>query len=428
MELTGAPEATRALQHSDDPMSATSQGGTRRRVLMVAACPFPARRGTPVRIERMAEALGRRGHDVHVATYHLGETEPNPHFTVHRIGDVPGYQQTAPGPNWRKLLLLDPRLQALVYRLAGKLCPDVIHAHHFEGLLVSVPARYRFGIPLVFDAHVLLDGELEYYEMGMPGRMRRRVARSLDWMLPRAADHVISISDEISQRLYADYRMSTAAVTVVPNGVEAQFFEGGRDAFPHDGTPRIVFAGNLAKYQGIDYLLRAFALVRQSRSDVRLVIITESPTDETATQARALGVLDAIDFVPAELNRLPDQLTSAQVLLNPRTVCPGVPMKLLNYMASGAPIVTFAGSSRYLVDGASGVVVANEDVDAFATGILGLLADPAHAERVGREAQAFARRSLSWGASAAMIERVYDRVIGAPPQLPTTEPTASAPR
>ncbi|MEI2791136.1 MAG: glycosyltransferase family 4 protein [Steroidobacteraceae bacterium] len=408
--------------------SGVSPDATRRRVLMVAACPFPARRGTPVRIERMAEALGRRGHEVHVATYHLGETEVNPHFTVHRIRDVPGYQTTAPGPNWRKLLLLDPRLQSLVYKLARTLRPDVIHAHHFEGLLVSLPARYRRRIPLVFDAHVLLDGELEYYQLGMPGALRRRAARTLDWMLPRAADHVISISDEISQRLDTDYGMSTASVSVVPNGVEAQFFEGRRDAFPRDGLKRIVFAGNLASYQGIEYLLQAFAHVRQARRDVRLVLVTESPTDELAAAARALGLLDAIEFIPAELARLPSQLTSADVLVNPRTKCPGVPMKLLNYMASGAPIVSFEGSSRYLVDGQSGIVVPNEDVRSFAAGILGLLADPARAERLGLEAQAFARKSLSWGASATMIERVYDRVLGDRPRFPSTEPAAPAPR
>ncbi len=376
----------------------------------------------------MAETLGRRGHDVHVATYHLGDTETNPHYTVHRIRDVPSYQQTAPGPNWRKLLLLDPRLQALVYSLTRSLRPDVIHAHHFEGLLVSLPARYRRKVPLVFDAHVLLDGELEYYEMGMPGALRRRAARTLDWLLPRAADHVISISDEISQRLDTDYGMSPGSVTVVPNGVEPQFFEGRRDAFPRDGHKRIVFAGNLAKYQGIEYLLQAFTHVQQARRDARLVMVTESPTDEIAAQASALGLLDAIEFLPAELARLPSQLASADVLVNPRTICPGVPMKLLNYMAAGAPIVTFAGSSRYLVHGLSGVVVPNENVRSFADGILGLLADPANAERVGREAQAFARKSLSWGASAAMIEQVYDRVTGGLPRLPSAEPAAPAPR
>ena len=52
------------------------------RIAIVAACPFPLPRGTPVRILRMAEALADRGHEVHVVTYHLelrrGELEDPP--------------------------------------------------------------------------------------------------------------------------------------------------------------------------------------------------------------------------------------------------------------------------------------------------------------------------------------------------------------
>lgn len=395
----------------NEDSSASSRGSQRRRVLMVAACPFPARRGTPVRIERMAEELGRRGHQVHVATYHLGDPVASPHITVHRSRDVPGYRQTAPGPNWRKLLLVDPRLQSTVYRLTRELRPDIIHAHHFEGLLVSLPARYRYRTPLVFDAHVLLDGELEYYEMGMPGTLRRRLARTMDRLLPRAADHVISVSEEIRDRLQGDYGMRPGAVTVIPNGVEAEFFQGAAGAFPGDGLKRIVFAGNLAKYQGIDYLLQAFRIVLETRRDVRLVMVTESPTEEFAREAAVLGLLDWIELAPSELSRLPSQLASADVLVNPRTRCPGVPQKLLNYMAAGTPIVSFEGSTRYIVDGRSGIVVANEDVRAFASGILRLLADPAAARQFGREAQDFARKSLSWSATAVMIEGVYDQML-----------------
>ncbi|CAN5167478.1 hypothetical protein BH20GEM2_BH20GEM2_04590 [soil metagenome] len=35
---------------------------------MVAACPLPAPRGTPIRILRLAEALALRGHEVHLVT------------------------------------------------------------------------------------------------------------------------------------------------------------------------------------------------------------------------------------------------------------------------------------------------------------------------------------------------------------------------
>lgn len=407
--------------------SMPSIGGDRgthgRRILMVAACPFPMRRGTPVRIERMAEELGRRGHDVHVATYHLGDTDQNPNFVTHRIRDVPGYRNTEPGPNWRKLLQLDPLLQSTVYRLTRELRPDVVHAHHFEGLLVSLPAHYRFGTPLIFDAHVLLDGELEYYDVRMPSTLRRRAARALDWLLPRAADHVISVSDEIRRRLYEDCGLPLNSVTVIPNGVEAEFFQGSTGAYPSDGMKRIVFSGNLAKYQGINYLLPAVRQVIEARRDVRLVIVTDSPSEEFAAEVEGLGMRDYVEILPSELSRLPSLLASADVLVNPRTRCPGVPQKLLNYMASGVPIVSFEGSTRYIVDGQSGIVVPNEDVRAFANGVQRVLDDPGMAATLGQAAREFARKSLSWSATAELIECVYDRVA---PNGPRPEPRSPA--
>ena len=123
----------------------------------------------------------------------------------------------------------------------------------------------RYRIPLVFDAHVLLDGELEYYDMGMPNGLRSRAARLLDRTLPRLADHVVSVSDEIRQRLHDEHGMSLDSITVVGNGVERPFFEGRRGAYPPDGLQRVVFAGNLASYQGVDLLLQAFVHVARAR-------------------------------------------------------------------------------------------------------------------------------------------------------------------
>ena len=80
------------------------------RIATVAACPFPSPRGTPVRIHRLSEALARRGHDVHVVTYHLGDDIQEAPFHVHRIRDVKFYHKTAPGPTYGKLLVLNPLL------------------------------------------------------------------------------------------------------------------------------------------------------------------------------------------------------------------------------------------------------------------------------------------------------------------------------
>ena len=145
---------------------------------MIAACPFPWPRGTPIRIHRIAEAVARRGHAVHVVTYHLGEELADPPFVVHRIRDVPAYRRTDPGPTVRKLFQLDPMLAGLLRRLHHEIRFDLVHAHHYEGLLVASHALR--GIPIVYDAHTLLTSELPTYPLGLPRgwiRARRPMAR-----------------------------------------------------------------------------------------------------------------------------------------------------------------------------------------------------------------------------------------------------------
>ena len=81
--------------------------GGRLPVAMVAACPFPANRGTPIRVQQMGEALVDLGYDVHVVTYHIGTERPLPGMTVHRTRPLRFYQDFSAGPNYAKLLLLD---------------------------------------------------------------------------------------------------------------------------------------------------------------------------------------------------------------------------------------------------------------------------------------------------------------------------------
>ena len=80
------------------------------RIAMVAACPFPARRGTPLRIERLADALQARGNEVEVVTYHLCDEPSSTGYPVHRIRGRTVVRSLPPGPTVRKLALYDPLL------------------------------------------------------------------------------------------------------------------------------------------------------------------------------------------------------------------------------------------------------------------------------------------------------------------------------
>ena len=99
---------------------------------MVAACPFPYPRGTPVRIFRMAEALSELGHEIHVITYHLGEKVESINFTLHRIPNLRFYKKVNPGPSYLKLMIVDPLLTYKIIKLHHKYNFDIFHAHHIE--------------------------------------------------------------------------------------------------------------------------------------------------------------------------------------------------------------------------------------------------------------------------------------------------------
>jgi glycosyltransferase involved in cell wall biosynthesis len=383
----------------------------RYRVAVVAACPFPWPRGTPIRIYRTAEALARRGHDVHVVTYHLGEPCEATPFAIHRIADVPTYRKCSPGPSWQKLAVIDP---LVVHRLRALLSApgfDVIYAHHVEGLLLALAARGRRQVPIVFDAHTLLESELPFYRIGLGQTLKARIGRGLDMLLPRLATRVIAVSEEIRRGFEEHSPELAGRITVIPNGVELNTFEVSH-ASAGPGSNTLIYTGNLAAYQGIDLMLRAFAALRGKRQDVRLEIVAEGGFAEYEPLALELGVRDSIDLVPLSFTEVPKRLAAATVALNPRTQCGGVPQKLLNYMAAGRPIVSFAGSAKHLRHGEDGWVVADDDVSGFADAIDRLLEDRCLARVMGENAREYVRAERSWECVGERIEQVFRDVYG----------------
>jgi glycosyltransferase involved in cell wall biosynthesis len=385
----------------------------RLRIAIVAACPFPAPRGTPIRIYRIAEQLGRRGHDVDVFTYHLGSQVENAPFRVHRIANVWTYRKQSPGPSYQKLFVLDPLLAARMVRAFRRRRYDVIHAHHAEGLLAALPPHLIYRTPLVFDVHTLIEAELPYYRMGLSRSVLRWIGGVMDKALPGHADHVIAVSEEICTAIVLKSGVQPQAISIIPNGIEDAFFDVGSPVATSRPPvrPLLVYAGNLAAYQGIEFLLRAFAVARRMQPQLSLQILTDSPFDEYEGLARELGVRAGIRLAHAELEDLPEYLAAAHVAVNPRNECTGLPQKLMNYMAAGCPIVTFSGSAKHIVHEENGLIVENYDINALADAMLRLIADRDLARRLGARARSFARSELGWPRTTERIEAVYDRVM-----------------
>jgi glycosyltransferase involved in cell wall biosynthesis len=405
---------------------------TRYRIAMVAACPMPARRGTPLRVERLAQALWRRGHHVEVITYHIADDAQVFEFPVHRIFGHPVYLSMPAGPNLRKLAVYDPALAWKLWHVLAKGKFDVVHAHHVEGLLTALPSKWRSRhTPIVYDAHTMLASELPSYGPKRSRSMVHRLGHWLDGVLPRRADHIVSVTSDIRNRLVNDHKIDGSKISVVTNGVELERFIV--PAPSTDGVVRIIYSGTLAAYQDVDLLLEAFARAWRLRNDLRLVFSVSNSFRGYLPQVAKLGIRDAVEVIPDNFDDLPTRLAGAAMAVLPRTQCDGIPQKLLNYMAAAKAIVSSAGSAKVIEHERTGLVVPNGDVDAFARAILRVAANPAFAQELGLAAREHVAKNYSWEQAAERVERVYDAVTPATSErgrgvreLRRTEPVARA--
>ena len=387
------------------------------KIAVVAACPFPYPRGTPIRIYRIAEALAARGHEVHVVTYHLGQNVKSAPFNVYRIPEIKTYQKCSPGPDYRKLLLLDLLLAVKLLQVLRKQHIDLIHAHHYEGLLIATAVQKLAKHPVIYDAHTLLQSELPFYNLGLSTRIKKWIGYLFDRHLPKLADHTISVTAEIEEKLISETNLAPEKITNITNGVEYDHFELKSKDYLSSNTyeKTLLFTGNLAAYQGIELMLQAFHQVLNQGQNVCLRIVSNSSFDEYASLANKLGIRERIELVPSDFYDLPQHFAEADIALNPRVACDGIPVKLLNYMAAGKVIVSFAGSAKVIEHNKTGLVVEDGNIAAFAQAICHLLENPALGQQLGTNAKEWVKSRHKWEIMAEKVEAVYEHVTGSTP-------------
>jgi 1,2-diacylglycerol 3-alpha-glucosyltransferase len=392
-------------------------------VAMVAAGPFPANHGTPGAIREMSDTLSQMGHAVHIVTYRTGQKDiVVRHAKVHRTGPFRSETNAKVGPSSEKFLE-DLALLRLLLRVVQRERIDIIHAHNYEAALIGVMAKWITGRPLLYNAVNLMSDELAGYGFIRPAWLARAIARGLDWFVPIFPDHITAVSPELKQ-WFVDHGTSERKVDVIPCGIRPEMFDNAdpekiRRRHPINGRAIVMYTGVLNAFQRIDYLLRAFAVVSKQRPDALLLIVSalvsESDEREHKKLADELGISGAVLWIgPHSLEDLPSYLALASVTVVSRPDCPGHPIKLLNYMLAGKPIVCFAGAAKGVRHLHDAFIVPDHDCDALGRGIITLLKDRALAARLGANARTTVLANFDWRRICQRIEHIYDRLLGNP--------------
>jgi glycosyltransferase involved in cell wall biosynthesis len=404
-----------------EPASHTRDGAKRYSIAMVAACAFPANHGSPASVREMSDTLSQMGHAVHIVTYSTGQEDIVVRYAkVHRTGPFRPETNAKVGPSPEKFLE-DLALFRLLLRVVKRERIDIIHAHNYEAALIGVMAKWITGRPLLYNAVNLMSDELAGYRFIRPAWLARAIAHGLDWFVPIFPDHITAVSPELKQ-WFIERGTAGKKVDMVPAGIVPEMFDNAdpekiRRRHPINGRAIVMYTGVLNAFQRIDYLLRAFAVVSKQLPDTLLMmvsaLVSESHQREHKKLADQLGISEAIMWIaPHSLEDLPSYLAVATVTVISRPECPGHPVKLLNYMLAGKPIVCFEGAAKGLRHLHDAFIVPNHDYEALGNGIITLLKDRELTARLGANARTTAISDFDWRIICQRIEHIYDKLLG----------------
>ena len=246
---------------------------------------------------------------------------------------------------------------------------DVVHYH--EPLVPALPItvlRFHDGAN-VGTFHAFARRNLGYY-----------YARPFLNRYFRRLHSVMAVSaparDFVSRYFPGDYH-------VVPNGIDTRRFHPGYAPLPELRTPgqrTILFVGRLEQRKGLHTLLDAYAQVRRSRADVRLVVVGGGSmrhgyeryvAEEGIPDVRFMGHVDG--------DLLPRCYASADLFCTPALGGESFGIVLLEAMATGVPVLAsdIPGFAQVVSSGDDGLLLPPGDAPAWAGAISRVLDDAA---------------------------------------------------
>ena len=265
-------------------------------------------------------------------------------------------------------------LRRCVREMGSEFPIDLIHAHTaFPDALAAVMLGRALDRPTLITLH---GGDVTTY-------MRRYLIRRQGLWAVSNADRVIAVSNSLRRTLVDEWGAEGQKVTVIPNGVDVSRFTPlpqpeARDRLGlHGDAPLVLYVGAISRPKGIDYLLRAFKLLREDRDSVGLVLVGEGDyAPSAATLARELGIDRSVMFAGKSANEeMPLWMNACDVVVLP-SLSEGFGVVLIEAMACGKPVVaTACGGPEDIVTPTTGLIVPPGDESALAVAMLEVLED-----------------------------------------------------
>jgi glycosyltransferase involved in cell wall biosynthesis len=298
-----------------------------------------------------------------------------------------------PTSGWRACAISSAYRRAL-----RELRPDVVLAEYGTYGVAVREACVSAEIPLVTFFH------------GYDASRRSVVERLRDdyHALFRDAAALIAPARSLARQL-VDLGAPEDKLQVNACGVDLELFRGGD---PASAAPIFLAIGRFVEKKAPHLLLCSFARLREMHPEAQLRMIGSGPLLPVCRDlARALGIGDGVHFLGSQPHDvIAEELRHARAFVQHSVEaddgdCEGAPVALIEASAAGVPVIStrHAGIPEIVLDGKTGLLVAEREVESFALRMSELLRQPELAASLGAAARERAERHFGL---ARHIERL----------------------
>jgi glycosyltransferase involved in cell wall biosynthesis len=293
----------------------------------------------------------------------------------------------------------------------------VIHAWHpIAGLGAVLAAR-------VTGTKVFLDWTDLYSEIVRhESPIFAPVARFIERYIARNADQIFTVSDEMKIVVHS-LGASIDKIHVVPDGVDDSMFrpdldgQAIRERYNLASGSIAMFHGDVKYIDGVDILIRAFALAHEQISSAKLLIVGggRGYFDEIRRLTVQLGIAESVVFVGwVPHHSVPELIAAADVGVMPlrstlQTNC-YLSFKIFEYWAMAKPVIVsrLKAISSIAKNGFNGLLVEPTDIEGLAQAMVNVLKDPAKAVSMGKNGRACVEEAYTWNKIMEKEAAFYD--------------------
>jgi colanic acid/amylovoran biosynthesis glycosyltransferase len=286
--------------------------------------------------------------------------------------------------------------------------------HHVELVLAEygptgaavTDACLQAGVPLVVHFH-----GFDLYHRAILEKYDSRYRRMFS-----AAKALVTVSHEMTQRLQ-DLGAPMDKIFYNSCGVDTSLFSG---ADPAHAGPVCVAVGRFVDKKAPHLTVLAFKEAVSKCPDARLIMIGDGPLWQSSEKlARELGLEGAVEFLGQRSHaEIATIMRKARMFVQHSVQAvhgdsEGTPVAILEAGASGLPVVAtrHAGIRDVVVEGQTGLLADEGDVEGMAANIIQLAQDPVLAARLGTAARERICAQFSMQESMARLWRIMEAQI-----------------